>query len=74
MNAKKVLLAVVTAMLLLIGASVAYATNYSAPDYTSAGERGAEVAGDEGANEASETEDADELGDVDGPGDTEDDD
>ncbi len=77
MDAKKVLLAVVAALLLLVGAGVAYATNSSsAPDNTSPGERGAQqvVAGDEDANEAGETEDADEPGDSDGPGDTEDDD
>lgn len=74
MDAKKVLLAVVAALLLLVGAGVAYATNNSAPDNTSTGERGAQVAGDEDANETGETEDADEPGDSDGPGDTEDDD
>jgi hypothetical protein len=76
-GAKKVLLAVVAALLLLVGAGVAYATNISAPDNTSlGGERGTQqvVAGDEDANEAGETEDADEPGDSDGPGDTEDDD
>ncbi len=42
MNAKKGLLALVTAILLLVGASVAYATsNSGAPDNTSRGERGA---------------------------------
>ncbi len=75
MDAKKVLLAMVAALLLLVGAGVAYATNTSAPDNTSTGERGAQqVAGEEDANEAGETEDADEPGDSDGPGDTEDDD
>ena len=76
MDVKKVLLAVVAALLLLVGAGVAYATNSSAPDNTSTGERGAQqVAGDEDAkHEAGETEDADEPGDSDGPGDTEDDD
>jgi hypothetical protein len=73
-NAKRVLLAVVAAILLLVGASVAYATNNSAPDNTSAGVRGAQVTGNEDANEAGEVEDADEPGDFDGPGDTEDDD
>ena len=74
MNAKKVLLAVVAAILLLVGASVAYATNNSAPDNMSTEERGAQVAGNEDANEAGEVEDADEPGDFDGSGDTEDDD
>ncbi len=74
MNAKKVLLALVAAILLLVGASVAYATSNSAPDNTGAGERGAQVTGNEDANEAGEVEDADEPGDFDGPGDTEDDD
>ena len=74
MNAKKVLLTVVAAILLLVGASVAYATNNSAPDNTSTGECGAQVAGNEDANEAGEVEDADEPGDFDGPSDTEDDD
>ena len=75
MDAKKVLLAVVAALLLLVGAGVAYAANSSAPDNTSPGDRGAQqLAGDEAANEAGETEDADEPGDSDGPGDTEDDD
>jgi hypothetical protein len=73
-NAKKVLLALVAAILLLVGASVAYATSNSAPDNTSRGERGAQVTGNEDANEAGEVEDADEPGDFDGPGDTEDDD
>jgi hypothetical protein len=71
-NAKKVLLAMVAAILLLVGASVAYATNNSVSDNTSTGERGAQVAGNEDANEAGEVEDADEPGDFDGPGDTED--
>ncbi len=76
MDAKKVLLAMVAALLLLVGASVAYATNSGAPGKTSLGERGAQqvVADDEDANEAGETEDADEPGDSNGPGDTEDDD
>lgn len=74
MNAKKGLLALVAAILLLVGASVAYATSNSAPDNTSSGERGAQVTGNEDANEAGEVEDADEPGDFDGPGDTEDDD
>ena len=74
MNAKRTLLAVVAAMLLLVGASVAYATNNNAPNNTSTGVHGAQVAGNEDANEAGEVEDADEPGDFDGPGDTEDDD
>ena len=74
MNAKRMLLAVVAAILLLVGASVAYATSNSAPENTSTGERGVQVAGNEDANEAGEVEDADEPGDFDGPGDTEDDD
>lgn len=74
MNAKRALLAVVAAMLLLIGASVAYATNNSAPNNTSIRVHGAQVAGNEDANGAGEVEDADEPGDFDGPGDTEDDD
>jgi hypothetical protein len=73
-NAKKGLLALVAALLLLVGASVAYATSNSALDNTSGGERGGQVTGDEGANEAGEVEDADEPGDFDGRGDTEDDD
>jgi hypothetical protein len=72
-DVKKMLLAMVAALLLLVGAGVAYANN-SAPDNTGSGDSGAQVAGDEDANEAGETEDADEPGDVDGPGDTEDDD
>jgi hypothetical protein len=51
-NAKKGLLALVAATLLLVGASVAYATSNSAPDNTSRGERGAQVTGNEDANEA----------------------
>ena len=74
MNAKRALLAVVAALVLLVGASVAYATNNSAPNNTSTGMHGAQVAGNEDANEAGEVEDADEPGDVDGPGNTEDDD
>ena len=58
--------------MLLVGASVAYATSNSAPDNTSTGERGAQVTGNEDANEVGEVEDADEPGDFDGPGDTED--
>ena len=54
MNAKRMLLAVVAAILLLVGASVAYATNNSAPENTSTGERGVQVAGNEDANEAGE--------------------
>ena len=73
MDVKKMLLAMVAALLLLVGAGVAYA-NKSAPDNTGSGDSGAQVAGDEDANEAGETEDADEPGDVDGPGATEDDD
>jgi hypothetical protein len=73
-NAKRALLAVVAAILLLVGASVAFATKNGAPDNTSTGERGAQVTGNEDANEAGEVEDADEPGDFDGPGDTEDDD
>jgi hypothetical protein len=73
-NAKRTLLAVVAAMLLLVGASVAYATNNNAPNNTSTGVHGAQVAGNEDANKAGEVEDADEPGDFDGPGDTEDDD
>jgi hypothetical protein len=69
----KVLIALLAAMVLILAAGVAFATN-SAPDNTSTGDRGAQVAGDDDANEAGETEDADEPGDVDGPGDTEDDD
>ena len=52
MNAKQGLLALVAATLLLVGASVAYATSNSAPDNTSTGERGAQVTGNEDANEA----------------------
>jgi hypothetical protein len=72
-DVKKMLIMVVVALLLLVGAGVAYATN-SAPDNAGTGDRGAQVAGQEDANEPGEIEDADEPGDVDGPGDTEDDD
>jgi len=65
---------VVAAMLLFVGASVAYATNNSASNNTSTGVHGAQVAGNEDANEAGEVDDADEQGDFDEPGDTEDDD
>jgi hypothetical protein len=55
----RVLVAVVAAMVLIVGAGVAYATNNSAPEPTSTGDRGAQAAGNE---------------DSDGPGDTGDDD
>ena len=72
----RVLIAVVAAMVLIIGAGVAYAASNNAEGPTSAGDRGAQVAGNEdsdGPGEgAEEPGDADEPGDSDGPGDTED--
>jgi hypothetical protein len=72
----RVLIAVVVAMVLIIGAGVAYAANNSASAPPSTGDRGAQVVGNEdsdGADEsAEEPGDADEPGDSDGPGDTED--
>jgi hypothetical protein len=69
----KVLLAVVAAMVLILGAGVAYAN--SAQDTTTGG---GQVAGNDRSEESGAAEDedgpgdADEAGDVDGPGDTED--
>ncbi len=75
MDPRKILLAVVAAIVLLVGGSVAYATN-NAPDPTNTGNQGAQVAGQddsEGPGDDEESgEDADEPGDYDGPGDTED--
>ncbi len=58
----KILIAMLAAMVLLIGAGVAYAANSGAPN-TSTADHGAQVAGQD---------DSDEPGDFDGPGDTED--
>jgi hypothetical protein len=65
----KILIALLVAMVLLIGAGVAYAANSSAPD-TGTGERGAQVVGQDDSDGPGD--DADEPGDFDGPGDTED--
>jgi hypothetical protein len=70
---RKVLLAVVAALVLLVG-GVAYATNSAQEPTSTGGDNGSQVAGYEDADEPGETEDADEPGDSDGPGDTEDDD
>ncbi len=77
MYAKKVLLAVVAALVLLVGAGVAYAN--STQDTSTGGGRdnGAQVVAgqddsDGPSESAEEPGDADEPGDVDGPGDTED--
>jgi hypothetical protein len=70
----RALIAVLAAMVLLIGASVAYAGN-SAPEPTSTGDHGAQVVDQDdsdGPGDAEEPGDADEPGDVDGPGDVED--
>ena len=65
----KILIALLATMALLIGAGVAYAANSSAPD-TSTGDRGAQVAGQNDSDGPGD--DADEPGDLDGPGDAED--
>ena len=64
MVVRKVLLAVVAALVLLVG-GVAYATNSAQEPTSTGGDNGSQVAGHE---------DAEEPGDSDGPGDTEDDD
>jgi hypothetical protein len=71
----KVLVAALLAMVLLIGAGVAYAANNALQPTSTTG--GAQVAGqdddsDGPGEEAEEPGDADEPGDSDGPGDTED--
>ena len=65
----KILIALLVAMVLLIGAGVAYAANSGAPN-TSTGDHGAQVTGQDDSDGPGD--DADEPGDVDGPGDTED--
>jgi hypothetical protein len=65
----RILMALLATMALLIGAGVAYAANSSAPD-TSTGDRGAQVAGQDDSDGPGD--DADEPGDLDGPGDAED--
>ena len=65
----KILIALLAAMVLLIGAGVAYAANSGAPN-TSTGDHGAQVAGQDDSDGPGD--DADEPGDFDGPGDTED--
>ena len=65
----RILIALLATMALLIGAGVAYAANSSAPD-TSTGDRGAQVAGQNDSDRPGD--DADEPGDLDGPGDAED--
>ena len=80
MNAQKlkVLLAVLFAMVMLIGAGVAYANSTQDTSTGGGGDNGAQVAGQDGSDgpgeSAEERGDADEPGDVDGPGDTEGDD
>jgi hypothetical protein len=67
----KVLLAVVAAMVLLVGAGAAYAANSTQNTGTGAGDNnGAQVAGNDDSDGPGD--DADEPGDHDGPGDTED--
>jgi hypothetical protein len=65
----RILIALLATMALLIGAGVAYAANSSAP-HTSTGDRGAQVAGQDDYDGPGD--DADEPGDLDGLGDTED--
>jgi hypothetical protein len=71
----KVLIALLAAVLLLVGAGVAYAAN-SPSDTRSTGDHATQVGGDEDSDRGLLREwlgdDADEPGDVDGPGDTED--
>jgi hypothetical protein len=66
----KLLIALLATMVLLIGAGVAFAANSGASD-TSAGERGGQVVGQDDDSDGP-GDDADEPGDFDGPGDTED--
>jgi hypothetical protein len=71
----KVLLAAVAAMVLILGAGVAYANSTQDTPSTGSGGNGAQVAGDDdsdGPGDSEEPGDADEAGDDDGPGDTED--
>jgi hypothetical protein len=72
---RKVLIAALAAIVLVLAAGVAYA-NSSQPTNTAArGDNGAQVVGNDesyGPGAAEEPGDADEPGDVDGPGDTED--
>jgi hypothetical protein len=73
-DAKKVLLAVVASLLLLVGAGMAYAAN-SPSDTRSTANHGTQVGGDEDSDRGLGEwlgDDADEPGDSDGPGDTED--
>jgi hypothetical protein len=70
----RALIAVLAAMVLLIGAGVAYAGN-NTPEPTSTAGHGAQVVDQDdsdGPGDAEEPGDADEPGDVDGPGDVED--
>ena len=66
----KILIALLATMVLLIGAGVAFAANSGASD-TGAGERGGQVVGQDDDSDGP-GEDADEPGDFDEPGDTED--
>ena len=73
----KVLIAAVAAMVLTLAAGVAYA-NSGQPTSTGGGQGGQQVAGNDRSDVSGAAEDeagpgdADEAGDVDGPGDTED--
>jgi hypothetical protein len=81
----KVLIALLPAVVLILGAGVAYASDNDAPDTSTSGGQGGKVAGQGDPEEPGDTEDddgsretevkdgpsdADEPGDVDGPGDT----
>jgi hypothetical protein len=66
----KILIALLATTLVLIGAGVAYAANSGASD-TSAGDRGGQVVGGDDDSDGP-GDDADEPGDFDGPGDSED--
>jgi hypothetical protein len=69
----KVLIALLPAVVLILGAGVAYATNNDAPDTNTGGGQGGKDAGQADSKEPGETEDADRKpGDDGGPGDTED--
>jgi hypothetical protein len=67
----KVLIALLPAVVLILVAGVAYATNNGASDTSTSGGQGSKGAGQPDSEEPSDTEDADEPDDVDGPGDTE---
>ena len=72
---RKVLIAALAALVLVLAAGVAYANSSQPTSTGTSGDNGAQVVGNDesdGPGAAEEPGDADESGDVDGPGDTED--